>query len=156
MHIVRAVLDNISNLSQENEAVLAGASRGRWAHSRTPEFLRSDCQYGAPRSTVHLCAWNVACEAFSALRAHHDKIRLGFLRDAQNLLDGLRSRIGLSTRWKAEPLRRSIWIMQRQCNGQSCVGAWQADHAQRIARRAIPLRLTRQWFYTEWVSAVRP
>ena len=29
MHIVRAVLDNISNLSQENEAVLAGASRGR-------------------------------------------------------------------------------------------------------------------------------
>src|SRR3989441_1811064 len=29
MHIVRAVLDNISNLSQENEAVLAGASQGR-------------------------------------------------------------------------------------------------------------------------------
>src|SRR5881296_2155216 len=29
MHIVRAVLDNISNVSQENEAVLAGASRGR-------------------------------------------------------------------------------------------------------------------------------
>ncbi len=29
MHIVRAVLDNISNLSQENGAVLAGASRGR-------------------------------------------------------------------------------------------------------------------------------
>jgi MASE9 protein len=29
MHIVRAVLDNISNVSQENEAVLAGASQGR-------------------------------------------------------------------------------------------------------------------------------
>src|SRR3989441_7255871 len=29
MHIVRAVLDNISNVSQENETVLAGASRGR-------------------------------------------------------------------------------------------------------------------------------
>lgn len=29
MHIVRALLDNISNVSQENEAVLAGASRGR-------------------------------------------------------------------------------------------------------------------------------
>jgi hypothetical protein len=29
MHIVRAVLDNISNVSQENEAALAGASRGR-------------------------------------------------------------------------------------------------------------------------------
>jgi hypothetical protein len=29
MHIVRAVLDNISNVSQENEAVLAGAPRGR-------------------------------------------------------------------------------------------------------------------------------
>jgi hypothetical protein len=29
MHIVRAVLDRISNLSQENEAALAGASRGR-------------------------------------------------------------------------------------------------------------------------------
>jgi len=29
MHIVRAVLDNISNLSQEHEAVLASAARGR-------------------------------------------------------------------------------------------------------------------------------
>ena len=29
MHIVRAVLDNISNESQENEAALVGASRGR-------------------------------------------------------------------------------------------------------------------------------
>ena len=29
MHIVRAVLENISNVSQESEAVLAGASRGR-------------------------------------------------------------------------------------------------------------------------------
>jgi hypothetical protein len=29
MHIVRAVLENLSSLSQENEAVLAGASRGR-------------------------------------------------------------------------------------------------------------------------------
>ena len=29
MRIIRAVVDNISNLSQENEAVLAGASRGR-------------------------------------------------------------------------------------------------------------------------------
>lgn len=29
MRIIRAVLDNISNVSQENEAVLAGASRGR-------------------------------------------------------------------------------------------------------------------------------
>jgi hypothetical protein len=29
MHIVRAVLDSISNVSQENEAALAGASRGR-------------------------------------------------------------------------------------------------------------------------------
>jgi hypothetical protein len=29
MYIVRAVLDNISNVSQENETVLAGASRGR-------------------------------------------------------------------------------------------------------------------------------
>jgi hypothetical protein len=29
MHIVRAVLDNISNVSQQSEAVLAGASRGR-------------------------------------------------------------------------------------------------------------------------------
>jgi MASE9 protein len=29
MHIIRAVLDNISNLSQEHEAGLAGASRGR-------------------------------------------------------------------------------------------------------------------------------
>jgi len=29
MHIVRTVLDNISNVSQENEAVLASASRGR-------------------------------------------------------------------------------------------------------------------------------
>src|SRR2546427_3348127 len=29
MRIMRVVLDNISNLSQENEAVLAGASRGR-------------------------------------------------------------------------------------------------------------------------------
>ena len=29
MHIVRAMLDNISNVSQENEAVLAGASQGR-------------------------------------------------------------------------------------------------------------------------------
>src|SRR5205809_1272089 len=29
MHIVRAVLDNISNVSQENKTVLAGASRGR-------------------------------------------------------------------------------------------------------------------------------
>jgi hypothetical protein len=29
MHIVRGVLDSISNLSQKNEAVLAGASRGR-------------------------------------------------------------------------------------------------------------------------------
>ena len=28
MHIMRAVLDNISDLSQENEAALAGASRG--------------------------------------------------------------------------------------------------------------------------------
>ena len=32
MHIVRAVLDNISNVSQENEAILAGASRGRLTH----------------------------------------------------------------------------------------------------------------------------
>ncbi len=29
MHIVRAVLDNISNVSQENEAALVGATRGR-------------------------------------------------------------------------------------------------------------------------------
>jgi hypothetical protein len=29
MHIVRAVLDNISSVSQENEAALAGASQGR-------------------------------------------------------------------------------------------------------------------------------
>jgi len=29
MHIVRAVLDNISNVSQENEAALGGATRGR-------------------------------------------------------------------------------------------------------------------------------
>jgi hypothetical protein len=29
MHIVRAVLDNLSNVSHENETVLAGASRGR-------------------------------------------------------------------------------------------------------------------------------
>jgi len=29
MHIVRAVLDNISNVSQENEAALIGASRSR-------------------------------------------------------------------------------------------------------------------------------
>ena len=29
MHILRAVLDNISNVSQENQAVLAGASRSR-------------------------------------------------------------------------------------------------------------------------------
>ena len=29
MHIVRAVLENISNVSQESEAVVAGASRGR-------------------------------------------------------------------------------------------------------------------------------
>jgi hypothetical protein len=29
MHLIRAVLDNVSNVSQENEAVLAGASRGR-------------------------------------------------------------------------------------------------------------------------------
>ncbi len=29
MHIVGAVLENISNVSQESEAVLAGASRGR-------------------------------------------------------------------------------------------------------------------------------
>ncbi len=29
MHIVRAVLDSVSHVSQENEAVLAGASRGR-------------------------------------------------------------------------------------------------------------------------------
>jgi hypothetical protein len=29
MHIVRAVLDNISNVSQENEAAIVGASRGR-------------------------------------------------------------------------------------------------------------------------------
>jgi hypothetical protein len=29
MHIVRAVLDNVSTVSQENEAVLAGTSRGR-------------------------------------------------------------------------------------------------------------------------------
>jgi hypothetical protein len=29
MHIVRAVLDNISNMSQQSDAVLAGASRGR-------------------------------------------------------------------------------------------------------------------------------
>ena len=29
MHIVRAVLDSISSVSQENEAVLAGASHGR-------------------------------------------------------------------------------------------------------------------------------
>lgn len=29
MHIVRAVLDDISNVSQENEAVVAGASQGR-------------------------------------------------------------------------------------------------------------------------------
>jgi hypothetical protein len=29
MHIVRAVLDDISNVSQENEALLAGSSQGR-------------------------------------------------------------------------------------------------------------------------------
>jgi len=29
MHIVRAVLDNLSNVSQENEAVLASLSQGR-------------------------------------------------------------------------------------------------------------------------------
>jgi len=29
MHIVRAVLDNLSNVSQENEAVLTSPSRGR-------------------------------------------------------------------------------------------------------------------------------
>ncbi len=29
MHMVRAVLDNISNLSRENESALVGASRGR-------------------------------------------------------------------------------------------------------------------------------
>jgi hypothetical protein len=29
MHIVRAVLENISSVSQENEALLAGASQGR-------------------------------------------------------------------------------------------------------------------------------
>jgi len=29
MHIVRAVLDNISNVSQKNEAILAGSSQGR-------------------------------------------------------------------------------------------------------------------------------
>ena len=29
MHIFRAVLDNLSNVSQENEAALASASRGR-------------------------------------------------------------------------------------------------------------------------------
>jgi len=29
MHIVRAVLDNLSNVSQENEALLAGSSQGR-------------------------------------------------------------------------------------------------------------------------------
>jgi hypothetical protein len=29
MHIVRAVLENISSVSRENEAVLAGASQGR-------------------------------------------------------------------------------------------------------------------------------
>ncbi len=29
MHIVRAVLESISSVSQENEAVLAGASHGR-------------------------------------------------------------------------------------------------------------------------------
>jgi hypothetical protein len=29
MHILHAVLDKISNVSQENEAALAGASRGR-------------------------------------------------------------------------------------------------------------------------------
>jgi hypothetical protein len=29
MHIVRTVLDNISNVSQENEALLAGSSQGR-------------------------------------------------------------------------------------------------------------------------------
>src|SRR5882724_6556724 len=36
MHIVRAVLDSISNVSQENEAALAGASRGRSSHQSLP------------------------------------------------------------------------------------------------------------------------